>query len=253
LDLAFRKYGEGKPVIILHGLFGQSDNWNTIAKKIAEHPFAVYTVDQRNHGLSPHDNEWNYTVMANDLQDFISQHELRDPIIIGHSMGGKTAMVHALKNCNTESKLIVVDVSPRTYEPQHDKVFEALNAVDFSLLETRKQAEEILVSYGLDFGTRQFLLKNVFWQDDKMDWRFNLKVITEKYSNVGEKIPNQTCNINTLVIRGGNSNYIADSDMDEFTNRFPNNQLVTIANAGHWVHAEKPDEFIKAILEFITQ
>ncbi len=250
MELAFRKYGEGKPVIILHGLFGQSDNWNTIAKKLSESSFEVFTIDQRNHGLSPHNSEWNYDVMANDLNDFIIQHQLIYPIIIGHSMGGKTAMFHALKNCNTRSKLIVVDISPREYEPHHNKVIEALNAVNFSLIENRKQAEEILISYDLDFGTRQFLLKNIFWQDDKMDWRFNLKVITEKHDAVGQKVPNQTCEINTLVIRGGNSNYITDSDMNEFAIRFPNSKLVTIADAGHWVHAEKPNEFIKAILEF---
>src|ERR1035437_3780555 len=138
MQLAFRKYGSGQPLLILHGLFGQSDNWNTLAKRFGEIGFETFTIDQRNHGLSPHSDVWNYEAMADDIKEFIDTHHLRHPILMGHSMGGKTAMFFALKYEDVFDKLIVVDMSPRGYEAQHDVVLEGLNAVDFSKINTRK-------------------------------------------------------------------------------------------------------------------
>ncbi|HKC67484.1 MAG TPA: alpha/beta fold hydrolase [Bacteroidia bacterium] len=254
MQLAFRKYGEGQPLLILHGLFGQSDNWNTLAKRFGEQGFEVYTIDQRNHGLSPHSDVFTYEAMADDIHEFIETHQLKNPILLGHSMGGKIAMFFALKYDGVLDKLIVADMSPRVYEPHHDAVLDALNAVDFSKINTRKEAEAVLSQYIDDFGTRQFLLKNIYWADNtdsKMDWRFNLSVITKNYRQILVAVPNETSNVNTLFLRGEKSPYITDRDLPEIEKRFPNYKLQTIANAGHWVHAEQPESFFQNVIDFI--
>lgn len=253
MKLAFREYGSGQPLIILHGLFGQSDNWNTLAKRFGENGFQVFTIDQRNHGLSPHSEVWTYEAMADDLKEFINDHHLKDPILLGHSMGGKTVMFFELAHQNIAKKLIIADIAPRAYGPHHDSVLKALNAVDFSIVKTRKEAEAIMNEYIPDFGTRQFLLKNIYWKDNTnniMDWRFNLKVIDKEYTNIGIEVPNGSSEIETLFIRGEKSNYITEKDLPEMEKRFPNYKLLTIYGAGHWIHAEKPNEFFDAVIEF---
>ena len=255
MQLAYRKYGEGQPLLILHGLFGQSDNWNTLAKRFSENGFEVYTIDQRNHGLSPHSDIWNYEAMADDIKEFINEHNLENPILLGHSMGGKTAMFFALKYDGALDKLIVADMSPRAYEPHHDIVLDALNAVDFSKINTRKEAEAVLSEYITDFGTKQFLLKNIYWEDtagSKMNWRFNLPIITKNSNETLVAVPERTSNVNTLFLRGEKSNYINEAvDIPEIKERFPNYKLQTIANAGHWLHAEQPEAFYQAVIDFI--
>ncbi len=254
MQLAFREYGSGQPLLILHGLFGQSDNWNTLAKRFSENGFHVFTLDLRNHGLSPHSDEWDYILMAEDLKEFIQEHKLQNPIILGHSMGGKVGMFFELKNPGIAKKLIVADIAPRAYEPHHDVVLTALNAVDFSVIKTRKEAEAIMNEHISDFGTKQFLLKNIYWKDSEtglMDWRFNLKVIDREYQNIGVEVPNLSSNIETLFIKGEKSNYICESDLTDIKNRFPNYKLATIADAGHWIHAEKPHEFFEEVMDFI--
>jgi pimeloyl-ACP methyl ester carboxylesterase len=255
MKLAFREFGTGQPLIILHGLFGQSDNWNTLAKRFAEKGFRVFAIDQRNHGLSPHSDEWNYQLMAADLKEFIDEHQLHDVILLGHSMGGKTVMFFEQLYPNVAQKLIVVDIAPREYEPHHDSVLKALNAVDFSEINTRKEAEAILNEYISDLGTKQFLLKNIYWREDEtkqMDWRFNLKTITKEYNNIGVSVPQFLSSTKTLFIRGENSNYITNEDEQDIANRFSNYQLKTIANSGHWIHAEQPDAFFNCVMEFIA-
>jgi len=254
MQLAYRKYGEGQPLLILHGLFGQSDNWNTLAKRFGEQGFEVYTIDQRNHGLSPHSPVFTYEAMADDIQEFIETYNLKDPILLGHSMGGKTAMFYALKYDGVLDKLIVADMSPRAYEPHHKAVLEALNAVDFSKINTRKEAEAILNEYISDFGTKQFLLKNIYWEDNtegKMNWRFDLATITKSYTEILAAVPDEMSDVNTLFLRGEKSHYITEVDVPEIKNRFPNYTLQTIANAGHWVHAEQPESFFKDVISFI--
>lgn len=258
MKLAYRESGEGQPLIILHGLFGQSDNWNTLAKNFGEKGFHVFTLDQRNHGLSPHSDMWTYEAMADDLKEFIDDHQLKDPIILGHSMGGKTVMFFEIKYSGIANKLIVADMSARGYEPHHTDVLKALHAVDFSTIKTRKEAEALMNTYLTDFGTKQFLLKNIYWKENKaggeeqMDWRFNLKVISDNYNNVSIAVPQFSSPVKTLIVRGEKSNYIMPQDIEEFKQRFPNSEFVTIADAGHWVHAEKPKEFFEAVLDFIT-
>lgn len=254
MDLAFREYGTGTPLIILHGLFGQSDNWNTLSKHFGDAGFRVFTVDQRNHGLSPHSEVWDYKVMANDLLKFIHKHQLIKPIILGHSMGGKTAMFFELMHPDIAQKIIIVDIAPRAYESHHDAVLKALNSVKFDEINTRKQAEEVLSRYIQDFGTKQFLLKNIYWRNPEnnlMDWRFNLKIITQEYDNIGAEVPNNSSNVKALFVKGEKSHYIKSNDVEDIKNRFPNFELIEIEGAGHWIHAEKPNEFFDVVLKFI--
>jgi pimeloyl-ACP methyl ester carboxylesterase len=254
MKLAYREYGTGQPLIILHGLFGQSDNWNTLAKQFSEQGFRVFTIDQRNHGLSPHSDEWSYEAMADDLKEFIDDHRLEKPVLLGHSMGGKTVMFFEWKYPGISDKVIVADISPRQYEPHHNEVLMALNSVDFSEIKTRKEAEAKLNEYITDFGTKQFLLKNIYWKDSAnnvMDWRFNLKTLTEKYSNITAPVPLFKSNAPCLVVKGERSHYVMEHDMQDFKERFENCRLEVIAGAGHWVHAEKPKEFFEVVLKFL--
>lgn len=256
MKLAYREYGTGQPLIILHGLFGQSDNWNTLAKKYAEKGFRVFTIDQRNHGLSDHSEEWNYKVMAEDLHEFILTHHLKDVILMGHSMGGKTVMFFEYLFPKIAQKLIVVDIAPRAYEPHHDSVLKALNAVDFTEINQRKEAEEILSKYISDFGTKQFLLKNIYWKEDEtkqMAWRFNLNTITKEYNNIGVEVPHFNSSTKTLFIRGDKSNYINNNDINDINNRFDDVKIETILNSGHWVHAEQPELFFNVSLQFLQK
>lgn len=254
MELAFRKHGEGQALIILHGLFGQMDNWNSLAKQFAELGFSVYTIDQRNHGLSPHSDDWTYELMAKDLNDFIKQHHLSKPILLGHSMGGKTVLFFEKMFPNIADKLIIVDVASKQYTPKHNEVIKALNAVDFNIVKNRKEAEMILNEYIHDFGTKQFLLKNIYWKDtinDKMDWRFNLKIITINYNNINVNVPEFVSSTPTLIIRGSLSDYINENDISDFKKRFNNIEFQTLLNAGHWVHAEKPIDFFNVVKNFI--
>lgn len=254
MKLAFREFGSGQPLIILHGLFGQSDNWNTLAKQFAEQNFHVLAVDQRNHGLSPHSEEWNYEVMADDIKELIDDHKLKDPLLLGHSMGGKTVLFFEWKYPSVAKKIIITDISPRAYRPHHQDVLAALYAVDLATVKTRKEAEAKMNEYITDFGTKQFLLKNIYWKDSDnniMDWRFNLKVINEKYDNIGVEAPVFKSETPCLVIRGEKSNYVNERDMEDFKNRFSDCKLETIAGSGHWVHAEKPKEFFEVAMRFL--
>jgi pimeloyl-ACP methyl ester carboxylesterase len=175
MKLAYREFGEGTPLIVLHGLFGQSDNWNTLAKNFADKGFHVFTLDQRNHGLSPHSDVWDYEVMADDLKKFIDNHNLENPILLGHSMGGKTVLFFELKYSGIAAKLIVADIAARAYEPHHNDVLKALHAVDFNSITTRKEAEDTMNNYLTDFGTKQFLLKNIYWKVSNKQMKARLK------------------------------------------------------------------------------
>ncbi len=254
MQLASRKYGSGQPLLILHGLFGQSDNWNTLAKRFGENGFEVHTIDQRNHGLSPHSDAFSYGLMADDIKEFINVNKLQNVILLGHSMGGKTAMFFALKYKNVLDKLIVADMAPVAYKPHHNEVLKALHSVDFKRITTRKEAEAILNEYISDFGTKQFLLKNIYWKDtanNVMDWRFDLASITKNYEEILAEVPHDSCNTRSLFLRGERSNYVTDAEIPGIKERFPNSSIETIPGAGHWLHAEKPDAFYDQVISFI--
>lgn len=253
MKLFHRKYGSGQPLIILHGLFGQSDNWNSLAKQFGENGFEVYVVDMRNHGLSPHSEEWNYKAMSDDISELIADNNLKNIVLLGHSMGGKAAMYFALQHSEVLDKLIIADIAPKYYPLHHQSVIEALTAVDFDVVKTRKEAEDILSKYISDFGTKQFLLKNIYWkEDDALAWRFNLDVIVKNIENVGEATPtDKSIDTPTLFIRGEKSNYVLDEDLNLIQELFPRSILETIAGAGHWVHAEKPTAFFEKVMDFV--
>jgi pimeloyl-ACP methyl ester carboxylesterase len=253
MKLFYRKFGEGQPFFILHGLFGQSDNWNTLAKQIAEQGFEVYTVDQRNHGLSPHSDTWDYPSMSADLKELMDALNTRNCILLGHSMGGKTAMQFALEHEDLLEKLIVADMAPRYYPPHHQSVLQGLHAIDFNAIKTRKEAEAILSQYIEDYGTKQFLLKNIYWKEDgQMDWRFNLRVISKEIENAGKGIEaDHACQVPSLFIRGEKSDYVLDSDIKDIREIFPRSYVETINDSGHWIHAEQPVAFLKTVLDFV--
>ncbi len=251
MKLNYKKTGKGEPIIILHGLFGSADNWLSIAKEL-EDDFTLYLLDQRNHGDSPHSEEWNYKTMADDLATFMTSQNLESAYILGHSMGGKTAMNFALRHPDKVKKLIVADIAPRYYPPHHQKILEGLNAIDMSTLKSRKEAEDILSTYITEKGIQQFLLKSLGrGNDQKFIWKINLPVITEKIENIGEAIDSDhVYEKPTLFMRGASSNYIQDKDKADLEKYFPNYKLITIKNAGHWLHAEQPGAVVETIKAF---
>ena len=252
MKLNFKKVGEGEPLVILHGLFGSLDNWMTLAKKLGEH-FEVFVVDARNHGQSPHSDDFNYDIMADDLYGFLIEHQIIDPIILGHSMGGKTAMQFAMNYPNKLSKLIVADIAPKTYSVHHSNIIDGLLSIDLGAINTRKGADEQLSKTIDDFSTRQFLLKNLYWiEKNKLAWRFNLPVINSEIEIIGQGLENiEVFEKPTLFIHGEKSNYIKESDFDTIKDIFPNTGIKTL-NTGHWIHAEKPTEFLQIVSSFLT-
>lgn len=245
--------GQGKPFLILHGYFGMGDNWKSHANKLGEQ-FEVHMIDQRNHGRSFHTDEFDYELMAEDLHNYIEHHGLEKIILMGHSMGGKTAMLFAVEHPELVEKLILVDISPRYYQPHHNEILKALNSVDFSVQNSRKLVEEQLTQYIPEIGVRQFLLKNVYWREKgQLDFRFNLSSLTENNPEVGKALPSFTVfEEETLFIAGGNSGYITQDEIPLIKAHFPNSEIVTIPNAGHWVHAENPTLFYETVVSFLS-
>ncbi len=252
MKLHYQELGEGKPIIILHGLFGSSDNWLTIGKKLADN-YKVYLVDQRNHGDSPHAEKHNYEVMSADLKQFIEDQEIDKPHIVGHSMGGKTAMHFAVKNPDLYDKLVVVDIAPKAYPVHHDKILEGLNSINLSQLESRNDADSALAEYVEEKGVRQFLLKNLTRDEEKnFIWKINLPVIEKNIEAVGQGLEEHLATEkDTLFIGGKNSDYIRSEDHIAILNFFPNSRIEMIEGAGHWIHAEQPEAFLKTLLDFL--
>jgi pimeloyl-ACP methyl ester carboxylesterase len=252
MKLFFRQQGQGKPLIILHGLLGSSDNWHSLGKVFAE-KYSVYLVDQRNHGQSPHSSEFNYKVLTEDLEKFIAENKIEKPHIIGHSMGGKTAMNFAVKNPGQVDKLIVADIVPKYYVVRHDRLIEGMKAIPLDEITSRSEAEVALSGYEPDPAVRQFLLKNLARDNEgKFVWKVNLPVIDEHLQEIGEAMVYQgTFNGTTLFITGDRSNYFKSSDEVLIKKIFPKAEFASL-DTGHWVQAEKPMEFAKLVLEFLN-
>ena len=247
--------GEGKPLLILHGYLGMSDNWKTLSSQYASEGFQVHALDLRNHGRSFHSDEFSYEVMVQDVLDYCQGNNLESVSIIGHSMGGKVAMFFATKYPEMVGKLIVADIGPKYYKPHHQDIMEALNAVDFSQKPDRSQVEEVLKQYIPDFGTRQFLMKSLYWvEPSQLGFRFNLSAFNTKIDAIGEALPeNAVFEKDTLFLRGGNSNYIKDEDFELIKLHFPNSEIKMISGAGHWLHAEKPKEFYEESISYLLK
>ncbi|MDD2985377.1 alpha/beta fold hydrolase [Flavobacterium sp.] len=245
--------GSGKPLLILHGFLGMSDNWKTIGTQFAENGFQVHMLDLRNHGRSFHAEGFSYTNMAEDIVAYCQFHQLTKIDIIGHSMGGKVAMFLAATHPILVEKLIVADIGPKYYKPHHQEILAGLNAVDFTQKPERSDVDELLKKYIPDFGTRQFLMKSLFWKEPgQLDFRFNLAVFNQKIEEVGSALPNDLhFEKATLFIRGGNSRYILDDDFQAIQKQFPKAEFVTIPNVGHWLHAENPALFYEFAFNFL--
>jgi esterase len=258
MRLFHRHYGEGRPLIILHGLFGLSDNWVTYAKKIAQLGFEVLIPDQRNHGRSQHSEAFNYLALTDDLMEFIEEHNIDDPILLGHSMGGKVAMRFALENPEFVSKLIVVDISMRQYKNRlsHKRIIQAMRAVDFGTATKISDIEDQLRANIAEKRIRQFIMKNLYYPEraKTLDWRINFEAICDNMDEMFDGIHNMETFANpSLFIRGGNSDYVLDEDIEKIKLRFKATEIHTIQGASHWVHAEKPAEFYKLTSEFLLK
>lgn len=245
--------GEGKPLLILHGFLGMSDNWKTLGNDFSEAGFQVHLIDQRNHGRSPHSNEFNYLLLAKDLKEYIDTHGLKDCILLGHSMGGKTAMTAASLFPHLIEKLIVVDIAPKYYAPHHQQILEGLTAVNNASLSSRGDAEELLSNYIKEAAVRLFLLKNLYWKTKgQLALRMNLEALIENIEELGQALPHDySYDKPTLFIKGEKSNYITAEEEPLIKKHFPAAEIKTIPKAGHWVHAENKQAFYEAVMQFL--
>lgn len=254
MDLNYKKYGtEGGHLIILHGLFGSLDNWHTLATALGN-TFSVWAVDQRNHGKSPHHHDFNYDIMADDLLYFMEQHQIDSANIIGHSMGGKTAMQFALKHPEKVHKLVVVDIAPKGYKGNHNEIIDALQNLDLLKINRRTDAEEMLAENIRQADVRQFLLKNLTREATGYKWKMNLDDIVDNYDAIIGPINLETrFEKPTLFIKGENSDYILEEDKPIIKKQFPQAEFVNFPDAGHWIHAEAPALFLQTTLTFLNK
>lgn len=247
--------GKGNPFIILHGFLGMSDNWKTLGNKFAEIGFEVHLVDQRNHGRSFHSDEFSYKDMSDDLMKYCQEKNLRNIILLGHSMGGKTAMEFAVSHSDMCSKLIVADIAPKFYPQHHQDILKALSSLDFDEIQSRQDAEFVLSKFIPEKSVRMFLLKNLYRKNkEKFGLRMNLPVLKREIEEVGKSLSDDVIfEKDTLFIRGGNSGYIEDFDAVLIRRHFPSSIIRTIPHVGHWLHAENPEEFFRICKDFIEE
>lgn len=245
-------YGKGHPLIILHGLLGSSDNWATLGKRLGAH-FHVFAFDARNHGRSSHSSVMNYEAMVVDVLTFMREHRIPSAHLLGHSMGGKTAMQFACTHPGHTDRLIVVDIAPKAYGRRHDHIFEALCSLDLKKYSQRKEVESVLGEKIPEPATVQFLLKNLGRNDaGEFKWKMNLPVLKKHYDEISAGLPaSARFDKPALFVKGGTSNYIRPEDKSAVKHIFPRSNIITIKNAGHWVHADAPEELEKIILKFL--
>ena len=253
MKLHFKKFGSGPPLIILHGVFGSSDNWKTLANHLMS-TFEVYLVDQRNHGLSPHSDDFNYQVMTDDLKELLHDEKIEKCILLGHSMGGKTAMNFAVKYPKKIIKLIIVDIAPKGYPPHHENILKGVHSLNLHEINTRKEADDLLSVTINNAGIRQFILKNLSRNPKGLFyWKINWKAIEDNIQAIGAPLLSHAVFPGeVLFIRGAQSDYILNEDEPLLKKHFPDADLMTIQKAGHWVHAEQPAQLLVLINQFIT-
>lgn len=248
-------YGEERtemPLLVFHGLFGMLDNWGSFGKEFGA-LMPTHLIDLRNHGRSFHSDSMSHDDLANDILHYMQFHNIEKANLLGHSLGGKAVMQFAINFPEKVHKLIVVDISPKAYPPHHQGIIKALQSVDFEAVQTRQDVEKVLENYIHEKSVIQFLMKNLYWTDDKkLAWRFNLKTLAEKYTEfVSKAIRFGIFSGPTLFVAGANSNYILPQDEFLIKQQFPNSQIIKIANAGHWVHADNPAYFNAAVRDFL--
>jgi pimeloyl-ACP methyl ester carboxylesterase len=252
MQLNYQLLGQGPPLLVLHGLFGSLDNWRTLAKRMGAH-YSTYIIDQRNHGRSPHSDYMDYPTLAADVAEFCETHGLTEVTLLGHSMGGKTAMQLVKDHPALVDQLIVVDMSPVAYPPHHSAIIEGLQQIDLGQLASRTEANELLQAYVPEEGQRQFLLKGLVRDSaGGFKWRFNLDAIARHYDRILAGITfDWPFDRPTLFMRGEHSPYLAPENQEPLDELFMNYELVTLEGAGHWIHAEKPEAFLAALGNFL--
>ncbi|HEA31294.1 MAG TPA: alpha/beta fold hydrolase [Leeuwenhoekiella sp.] len=247
--------GGGIPFVILHGFLGMGDNWKTLGGQFAEAGYEVHLVDQRNHGRSMHSTDFSYDIMAEDLKTYCEDKHLDEIILLGHSMGGKTAMKFAVKYPDNVSKLIIADIAPKYYAPHHEEILNGLTELQENeeARTSRGEADEFLEKHIKDWGTRQFLLKNLYWKKDKtLALRINLPVLKNAGEEIGKALSDDAHYPGeTLFLRGAKSTYVKDEDADLIKKHFPKSQIITVPKAGHWLHAENPEFFYREVINFL--
>jgi len=250
MTLHYQVSGSGQALVILHGLFGSSDNWRGLAKQLTT-VAQVITVDLRNHGRSPHSTEQTYDLMADDLAELIDQLNINQIDLIGHSVGGKVAMAFSQRYPELLRKLAVVDIAPRAYPDEHSAIFKALLALDLSLYKSRTEVDKALQKSILIKPVRQFLLMNLASDNDGLKWQLNLPALFDAYPQLLQAVcESDIVDVPCCFIRGGKSNYIKEQDVALIDATFPNSEIITIQQAGHWVHADAPQPFLAKIIEF---
>ncbi len=254
MQLNHKTFGQGPPLLILHGLFGTLDNWQTLGKRWAEH-YTVVLIDQRNHGRSPHLDAHSYPLMAEDLKAFMEANWMYEATLLGHSMGGKTVMQLATTYPDMVEKMVVVDIGPKSYPGGHELIIQALNDLPLAKINDRKEADAFLAERIDDFGVRQFLLKNLTREKSGgYRWKMNLPVLTRDYEAILQNVEaEEIYDGPSLFVRGGKSNYVQDEDLTTIHEHFPAANLVTIPNAGHWVHAEQPQALFDVVSSFLAE
>lgn len=264
MELFYRKEGTGSPIVIVHGLYGSSDNWLNLGKHLAE-KHTVYMVDQRNHGRSAFASSHTYNDLRDDLEEFFDRHNIEKAILLGHSMGGKVAMWFAADFPERIEKLVIADIAPKDYlllkeEGQfylHRNILLAMQEIDFSQVKSRSDVDDFLAERIDDERVRQFLLKSVERnkKTKQYQWRVNAEVLYDHLDEIvggvnklwfDDRIPITAYPV--IFIRGLLSKYIQDEDINLIKEIYPEANVVDIPGAGHWLHAEKPKEFIKAVL-----
>ena len=253
MELYSKIYGnKGQDLIIIHGLFGMSDNWNTLGKKFSKY-CKTHLIDLRNHGRSPHSNDFNYEVMCEDILEYMDDNNIVDPIILGHSLGGKLAMKFAFTYPDKIDKLIVADIAPREYNSDfHKNLLATLYKLPLQDFEKREEIDNVLSFSYKDKGMRLFLLKNLYRNKQKeFAWRFNIDILLEKVVNIQEAdFIEGVCDIPTHFLRGGKSDYINSADELIINKHFSNFSIATIDGVGHWLHAEDPERFYSEVMGF---
>lgn len=245
----------GRELLILHGFLGMSDNWKTHAKNWSKSGYRVHLIDQRNHGRSFWSDEFSYELMAEDLAKYCRVNQLKNVLLIGHSMGGKTAMYFASKYPSLLKAMVVADIAPKKYMPHHQKILQGLSELNFDQIKSRNEADVFLSRYVPEPGVRMFLLKNLFWkQAGKLGLRMNIEVLKNASVAVGENLKNDVQSSHPcLFIKGELSDYILDSDALKIKHYFPNAEQVTIDGVGHWLHAEKPTVFFEIVSQWFEE
>lgn len=258
VPLHYRRLGPqgGTPIVVLHGLFGTSDNWGTVGKELAEPSQAgvvahdVLLVDLRDHGRSTHAAETSYPHMAADVLALLDQLHLQQVVLVGHSMGGKTAMLFAQRWPERVKHLVVIDISPKEHANNHGHIIRALRTADLSAGRTRKEVEAHIAQHVPEPGVVQFLMKNLYWaSEQQLAWRMNVEGLDRNLDRILASIGPETVRVPTLFIRGGQSDYILREDIPAIKEQFPNSRVETIPYAGHWVQAQAPDEVIAMVRE----